>query len=260
MAKKASNIISIFDILVQAKAGFIRVETMRATLLRKDGTTAMENGEIRFDDKASFRKFVMPLSILVLTLIGTYLVSLYSTFFAAHKFLAPMPLIMNIKIDILGGILPLFIGLTCAALYFWQGGSRMIYSLCLLFSLAIVFAVSGVTAGGLMINPPVVLFGVSIVVVFFVRSFVWMKRKSVWKFKESYLSPLLVASSCIPFSLILVDLSYSPFFNNAIVGGNGLADGVLLSTIYSPFTVVLITLIFSFILQVQSQMRTCRRM
>ena len=201
----------------------------------------------------------MPINILALTTLGTYLVSLYSTFFTAHKFLEPIPLVMNIKIDIFGALLPLFIGLTLAALYFWQGGSRMTYALCFFFSLAIAFAASSVTPRGITINPTITLFGVSIAVVFFVRSFVWVKRKSVWEFKESYLSPLLVASSCIPFSLILVDFCYSPFFNNAVLGGNGLADGVLLSTMYSPFIMALITLIFSLALQTESQLRALRR-
>jgi hypothetical protein len=214
----------------------------------------MRNGEVWSDHKASFRRFVIHINILMLTTLGTYLIGLYSTFFTAHKFLAPISLTMNIKMDILGGVLPLLIGLTCIALYLWQGGSNTTYALCFLFSLAIAFAATSVTADSLIINPAVPLFGVSIVVVFLVRSFVRVRRKSILEDKESYVSSLLVAASCIPFSLILVDLCYSPFFNNVVVGGNGLADGVLLTTMYSPFTIALITLIFSFALQTRSQL------
>lgn len=211
------------------------------------------------DDNASLRKFVMPLIILVLALLGIFDVSLYSTFFTVHKFLTPISFMMNLKIDIFGAMLPLFIGLACATLYLRQGGAKMTYALCFLFSLAIVFAVSHVTVEGLMINPAIILFGVSIIVVFFVPFFMWFKKKSVWEFKESYVPSLLVASSCIPFSLVIVDLCYFPSFNNAVIGGNGLADGVLLSTMYSPFTITLIALIFSLVLQTRSQARTRRR-
>jgi hypothetical protein len=162
---------------------------------------------------------------------------------------------MNLKVDIFGAGLPLFIGLACATLYLRQGGAKVTYALCFLFSLAIAFAVSHVTAEGLMINPAIILFGVSTIVVFFVPFFMWLKKKSVWEFKESYVQSLLVASSCIPFSFGIVDLCYFPFFNNAVIGGNGLADGVLLSTMYSPFTITLIALIFSLVLQTRNQAR-----
>jgi len=131
----------------------------------------------------------------------------------------------------------------------------MTYALCFLFSLAIAFAVSHVTVEGLLINLTIILFGVSSIVVFFVSFFRWVKKKSVWELKESYVSSLLVASSCIPFSLVIVDLFYFHSFDNAIIGGNGLADGVLLSTMYSPFTVTLIALIFSLVFQAGSQTR-----
>ena len=125
----------------------------------------------------------------------------------------------------------------------------MTYTLCFLFSLAIALTVSQVTAEGLMINPGIFLFGVSSIVVIFVAFSMRFKKKSVRGLKESYVSSLLVASSCIPFSLLIADLYNFHFFNNAIIGGNGLADGVLLSTLYSPFTVTQIMLLFSLVLQ-----------
>jgi len=166
---------------------------------------------------------------------------------------------MNLKIDVFGAILPLSIGLACAVLYLKQGGAKMTYILCFLLSLAMALAVSQVTAEGLMINPGIFLFGVSSIVVIFVAFSMRFKRKSVCGLKESYVSSLLVASSCIPFSLVIADLCNFHLFNNAIIGGNGLADGVLLSTLYSPFTVTQIMLIFSLVLQAASQTPFLRR-
>ena len=189
----------------------------------------------------------------MLTFLGVLIVSLYSTFFTTHKFLTPISVTMNLKIDVFGALLPLSIGLACAALYFRRGGAKMTYSLCFLFSLAIALTVSQVTAEGLTINPGIFLFGVSIIIALFVPLSMRFKKKSVLGFKESYVQSLLVACSCIPFSLVIADLFNFHFFNNAIIGGNGLADGVLLSTIYSPFTVTQIALIFSLVLQAVSR-------
>ena len=44
---------------------------------------------------------------------------------------------------------------------------------------------------------------------------------------------LLLGLSCIPLGLIALDFSSFPLFSKAIIGGNGLADGVLLSTFYA---------------------------
>ena len=213
-----------------------------------------------FDNKASLRQFVMPLMILVLALLGTYFVSLYSTFFTAHKFLTPVSIMVNLRIDVFGALLPLFIGLACVILYLRQGGEKMTYALCFLFSLAIALTVTHVTAVGLVINQAIILFGVSSMVVFFVPFSKWLKKKSVWALKRSYVSSLLVAASCIPFSLILADLYYNHFFINAVIGGNGLADGVLLATMYSPFTIALLALIFSLVFRTGSQVNAGRRM
>ncbi len=211
------------------------------------------------NNEASLRKFVMPLVILVLSFLGIFDLSLYSTFFTLHKLLTPISVLMNLKIDVFGAILPLFIGLACAALYFRRGGAKITYTLCFIFSLIIALTVSQVTAQGLMINPSILLFGVSSVVVVFVAFSMRFKKKSVLGLKESYVSSLLVASSCIPFTLVIADLCNFHLFNNAIIGGNGLADGVLLSTLYSPFTVTQIMLIFSLVLQTVSRTPVARR-
>ena len=216
--------------------------------------------KINLSNNTLFKKSVTSLLTLALALSGTYLVSIYARFFTLHKFLTAIPFMMNLKIDVFGAVLPFFAGLACATLYMRRGGTKTTYALCLLFSLVIAFATSHVTPDGLVINLTTLLFGIGIPVVVLVPISTWIKKGPFLKFNESYISSLLIAFSCIPFSLITVDLAYFPFFNNPVMGGNGLADGVLLSTMYSPFTITLIALMFSLILNTFSQVLAQKQM
>ena len=60
--------------------------------------------------------------------------------------------------------------------------------------------------------------------------------------RKSLVASLMLALACVPVSLLLVDLAYLPYFSGVVIGGNGLADGLMLSTLYAPFAV---TVVFS---------------
>jgi hypothetical protein len=206
-----------------------------------------------FYGKSFYIKVTILMLIGLCSLFGMYLLTLYTTFFNIHKFLTPISVPANFKIDFFGAIFPLFVGLACVAVYLRYGFLKINYFVCFLFSLAIAFLISQVTAEGLMSSPGIFSIWVSIVVVFLATFFRKLKKKSIWEFKESYIASLLVASSCAPLSKIIVDLYYVGIFSNAVIGGNGLADGVLLSIMYSPLAVTFITSLFVLSLQVYSQ-------
>jgi hypothetical protein len=188
--------------------------------------------------------------------IGMYLLILYTTFFDTHKFLTIISTPANFKIDVFGAILPLCVGLTCFALYLRYGFSKMNYVICFLFSLAIAFQISHVTTGGLMSLPGIFSILISFVIVFEVTIFRKIKRKSIWDLNESYIATLLIASSCAPLSNLIADLYFVGVFQNAVIGGNGLADGVLLSTMYSPLAVTFVTALFLLSLQIYRQAKS----
>jgi hypothetical protein len=203
--------------------------------------------------------FSIKVIIFLCAVFGMYLLTLYTTYFSVHKFLTPISVPANFKIDVFGAIFPLFVGLACAALYLRYGFSKTNYVVCFIFSLAIAFQIGQVTAEGLMSPPGIFSILISIVVVFLATFFRKLKKKSIWEFKESYIAPLLIASSCAPLSKIIVDLYYIRFFSNSVIGGNGLADGILLSTMYSPLAVTFITSLFALFLQLYSQVKTIKR-
>jgi hypothetical protein len=115
--------------------------------------------------------------------------------------------------------------------------------------------VSKPAAGGLMSNPAIFSSVVSLCVVSLVNFFMRLNHNSIWTLKKSYFASLLVGGGCVPFSLIIVDLYYVRFFNRSIIGGNGLADGVILSTIYEPLIITIIMAAFSIFLNLSSSTR-----
>ncbi len=59
-------------------------------------------------------------------------------------------------------------------------------------------------------------------------------------YEKVFVSSLMLALACVPVSLLLVDLAYLPYFSGVVIGGNGLADGLMLSTLYAPFAVTVV--------------------
>lgn len=200
----------------------------------------MKNG---FYGKSLRTEIIISILIFLCSLFGMWLLDLYRMFFDTHKVLLPISIPANFKIDFFGAIFPLFVSLVCVAVYFKNGFSKINYVPCFLFSLAIAFSIGQVTPEGLMSSPSIFSISVSIIVVSLVTFFRKLSKKPIWEFKGSYIASLLIVTSCSPISKIIVDLYYVGVgtFGNPVIGGNGLADGVLLSTMYSPLAVTFIT-------------------
>jgi hypothetical protein len=64
--------------------------------------------------------------------------------------------------------------------------------------------------------------------------------KSASGFRANIAASLALTVFCIPFSLFAVDLAYSPNYYGAVIGGNGLTDGLLMSTLYAPMAVAIV--------------------
>ena len=59
-------------------------------------------------------------------------------------------------------------------------------------------------------------------------------HKPFFELRKNLLASLLLAVVCVPLSLVAVDLFYASSFANAVIGGNGLSDGIIVSTLYAP--------------------------
>jgi hypothetical protein len=197
---------------------------------------------------------ITPIAIFCISIVGIYAISIYGLFFDTHKLQFPLS-ITNFKMDIYGAIAPFLVGLFFAAIYFWKKMAKITYIICFLFAVAISFLLGQPTNIGLVSNPAIFSFAVSLIALFFVIFLDKFKEKLSWKFnnKQYFIAALIVTTSCIPLSKIIVDFYYLPFVVNPIIGGNGFADGVLLSTMYSPLTVIMVSSIALFCSRLYNQ-------
>jgi hypothetical protein len=168
--------------------------------------------------------------------LGTIAVGLFGDYYQAHPYCNPIPLTGSLSIDVFGAAAPIFAGLLCAVLLL--GLSRFPlkkFGVALAVSIVFGFSFSRLTAEGLAGYP--MLFAVATAaataaLTFYPASHVSLPRK--------FFASTMLVLCCVPLSLLLVDLIYAPAFEKAIIGGKGLTDGILLSTLYSPFALTAI--------------------
>jgi hypothetical protein len=201
------------------------------------------------------------LKVIVLTMVccvaflGMFLIGVYMKFFDTHKILNSIAINSSVSIDVFGAIIPIILAIALVVLYFSLGFSRVVYPLSFLFSLVIALLMAEITAVGLMSSPGVFAIYVSMVTVLLVTFFTKLQKKPVLQFKNRLIASILIASSCCPLSKIVVDFIVFSSFNNPTIGGNGLADGVLLSLMFSPFAVLVTIMILQILLEAISLIR-----
>jgi hypothetical protein len=60
---------------------------------------------------------------------------------------------------------------------------------------------------------------------------------------------LMLTLASIPIALFAVDVYYSAHYPNSIIGDNGLSDGILMSTLYVPLSVIAVFSVFTYVSQ-----------
>ena len=185
-----------------------------------------------------YSKSILPaiLGISVAAL-GIYAVGSFKDYFTMHPFFAAVTFFKSVGIDVLGAIIPLIVSIVSAALligYFELPTKK--FATTLMLSASLAFLLFHLTDEGVAGSP--LLFTVTSSAIAVAVNVLPRTLTHVRKF----ISSLLSAVSCIPLSLFAVDLFYSFFFVDSVIGGNGLSDGLIVSTLYA-FTGV--TLIYS---------------
>jgi hypothetical protein len=193
-------------------------------------------------DERFLKKFLTLVTIFIASLFGILALDRFTVYFENNKVLTPVSL-MNFSFDVIGAFVPFCLGLMFLLLYVRMKFPLKLYFGCFIISvLAAFFMVRAVPDKGLMGSVIQFSFVISLLVIFCFLLFLFYKERALWNFgKNYYLASLFVAMSCSPLSKIVVDLFYLPQFNNATIGGNGIADGVFLSLMYAPVTLTLIT-------------------
>jgi hypothetical protein len=148
-------------------------------------------------------------------------------------------------IDVLGAIVPIVAGLV-ALIVFLKTPKASIKKLAIAFfvSLVLAFLLGHVTVDGLAGYPLLFALCSSLV-----ATVVNVYPKPFFGLQNNFVATVVLTLVCVPLSLLIVDLAYSPSFYGAVIGGAGLTDGLLLSTLYAPLAVTGVFFALSYVSQ-----------
>jgi hypothetical protein len=185
-----------------------------------------------------FRGISVALLCLVAAAVGIYSVGLFGDLFEANPIYTSLSLTSTLGIDVLGAIAPL-VAASAALAIFLKTAKSPLKKLLAAFSASMVlaFLLCHISPDGVASYP--LLFALSSSIA---AAAVNVYPKPFSHLRNNLAATFALTLVCVPLSMLIVDFAYSPYFANAVVGGNGLTDGLLLSTLYAPFTV---TVVFS---------------
>jgi hypothetical protein len=163
-----------------------------------------------------------------------------------HPLYGTVALSGSIGIDLYGAIVPIIIAIISAAIFFRNTRApAKKFAVSFLLSLVLAFLLCHPTDEGLSGVPLLFALLASSVV-----AAVNVYPKPFGELKRNFSSSLLLTLICVPLSLLFVDIVYSTFFDSSIIGGGGLSDGFLLSTLYTPFSVIVVFSALAYLSQI----------
>ncbi len=184
--------------------------------------------------KLIFKGILYALLGVVVAALGIGGIGFFGDYFAAHPLIAAIPLSPTLGIDVYGAIAPIILAVVSLALFAKvTKGSVKRFAAAFSVTLVLAYSLCHLTENGLAGYPllfSIIASMVGAAVNVFPRPFADLKKNAV--------STILLTLVCVPFSLIAVDSLYSPYFESSVIGGSGLSDGLLLSTLYAPLSVI----------------------
>jgi hypothetical protein len=187
----------------------------------------------KVDVKLYFKGILVALLGIVAAVLGIAAVGAISDYFATHPAYAAILFSQSLGIDVFGAIIPLSAGLICAALLVrHMCFSYKRFALALAVSFLLTFLLCRPVDGGVLGFPflfALLTSGVSAALNVYPKPFLDLQKR--------FVASLMMTLVCVPVSLLAVDLYYVQYFSGGVIGGNGLSDGLLTSTLYVPFVV-----------------------
>jgi len=202
------------------------------------------------NDNLSTKHWALHILIMAFSFFGIYIVGQYSKHFSANKIVAPVSVGGGLSIDILGAIVPVVIGVFSTIIFFYLKISWKKYLTFFVFSFFLNYSTGKIVPGGFFNKPLENVLFVSLIVVLVALG--KNPLTETWK-KLSY--SFVIVLSVIPLTLFLSDFFVAPLFAEPTIGGAGLADGILVSTVYSPFVTSLIASFYVFLGELNSFLR-----
>ena len=195
----------------------------------------------------SARHLGLHVLIMIASLFAVYLVGQYARYFSAHRVLAPVQISGNFSIDIIGALIPVTIGIFSTIIFVYFKISRKKYIAFFFFSLLLNYVTGEIAPGGFLIKPLENVIIINLVVVLLI-----LGKNPLAETWKKLVSSTVVVLSVIPLTLFLSDFLSAPLFAKPTIGGAGLADGIIVSTLYAPFVTGIILSFYVFLWEINS--------
>ncbi len=201
------------------------------------------------------KALVKPAILVIVSFLGILAITFfYMPYFNLVKVQNPILVTPNLGIDLYGLVLPLLIVLSCSVIYLRRPLSKITFVIVFFCCLLVAIKTSQVSDKGLMLNPVLFSFIASLIITF-VSAAISLARKKTLELNKIFVSSLLLGLICIPLAIIFTDLYSLQFFSDAIIGGSGLADAILLSVLFAPLTITFVFSIFQLVFSAVSQIK-----
>jgi hypothetical protein len=180
-----------------------------------------------------FKKISIPLLCVIAAAVGVWAVGLFGDYFEAHPLYAPIMVTHSLGIDVLGALAPIVAAFIALAAFLKTSKAAVKkFAIALTATIGLAFLLSHITPDGLASLPLLFALGSGIA-----AAAVNVHPKPFSGIQKNLAATVMLTLACVPLALFFADLTYSPQFASAVIGGNGLTDGLLLSTLYAPLTV-----------------------
>ena len=211
--------------------------------------------------KLCFKGILYALLGIVVAALGIVAVGFFGDYFELHPLYTTISLSTSLGIDVYGAVIPIITALVSVVLFVRSTRAPVKkLVIVLVASLVLAFFLFHQTDEGLVGLPlllALVVSAVAAAVNVFPKPFIGLRKTSIVS--------LMLVLACVPLSLFFVDLIYSPYFDSSVIGGGGLSDGLLLSMLYVPSSVIVVFSVLAYVSQlvwlvrknrVASQMRS----
>jgi hypothetical protein len=205
--------------------------------------------------KRAFKGILCALAGIAVATLGIFVVGAFKDHFTAYPFRVVFSLTESVGIDVLGAVVPFAVAAVCAVVFF-KYADNPAKKLALAFGLAVglAFLLGHPTSEGLAGYP--LLFALLMAPM---TAGINVYPNPFPNLRRNLVVSLLLTLVCVPLALFVVDLAYVPLFAGSTIGGNGLTDGILISTLYAPLCVVGAFSVLSYVSQMIGLVQASRR-
>jgi hypothetical protein len=184
--------------------------------------------------------------IMLASLFAIYLIGLFTKYFLINKVVAPVSMVGSLSVDIIGAMIPVVIGVFSTIIFFCcLKTSLKEYLAFFAFSFLLNYLTGMISPSGFLIKPLENVLIISLIVVLSI-----LGRNPLLETSRKFVTSFAIVLSAIPLTLFLSDFLTISFFAKPTIGGAGLADGILVSTLYAPFAAGIIASFYVFISEV----------